>query len=81
MAFLVRTADIDADGDPDVLSASWFDNTIAWYENCVKLICRIRDSGRSRPTLSSECVRGDTLFHPERVQHGHHGHAGIIAPP
>lgn len=26
-------ADIDGDGDLDVLSASFFDNTIAWYEN------------------------------------------------
>jgi len=26
-------ADIDSDGDPDVLSASWNDDQIAWYEN------------------------------------------------
>jgi len=29
----VRTADMDGDGDLDVLSASWYDDTIAWYEN------------------------------------------------
>ena len=29
----VYAADIDADGDVDVLSASIFDNKIAWYEN------------------------------------------------
>ncbi len=29
----VYTADLDRDGDPDVLSASYSDNKIAWYEN------------------------------------------------
>ena len=29
----VSTADVDGDGDLDVLSASFFDDTIAWYEN------------------------------------------------
>jgi len=29
----VHTADLDGDGDPDVLSASYDDNKIAWYEN------------------------------------------------
>ncbi|MBD2211246.1 VCBS repeat-containing protein [Nostoc linckia FACHB-104] len=32
-AFSVYAADVDGDGDLDVLSASRFDNTIAWYEN------------------------------------------------
>ena len=29
----VYAADLDGDGDPDVLSASWDDDKIAWYEN------------------------------------------------
>ncbi len=29
----VSAADLDGDGDADVLSASWADNKIAWYEN------------------------------------------------
>ena len=29
----VYATDIDGDGDMDVLSASWLDNKIAWYEN------------------------------------------------
>jgi outer membrane protein OmpA-like peptidoglycan-associated protein len=29
----VYAADMDKDGDIDVLSASWYDNKIAWYEN------------------------------------------------
>jgi hypothetical protein len=32
-AHSVHTADLDKDGDADVLSASWCDNKIAWYEN------------------------------------------------
>ena len=29
----MHTADVDGDGDVDVLSASVFDSKIAWYEN------------------------------------------------
>ncbi|MBI4880626.1 MAG: VCBS repeat-containing protein [Planctomycetes bacterium] len=32
-AFCVFATDLDGDGDADVLSASWFDDKIAWYEN------------------------------------------------
>ncbi|MGH0028316.1 MAG: FG-GAP-like repeat-containing protein [Myxococcota bacterium] len=33
LAFCVRSADLDGDGDPDVLSASPDDDKVAWYEN------------------------------------------------
>jgi len=29
----IYASDLDGDGDKDVLSASWYDNKIAWYEN------------------------------------------------
>ena len=32
-ALAVHGEDLDGDGDLDVVSASWADNTIAWYEN------------------------------------------------
>ncbi|MFH1942523.1 MAG: FG-GAP-like repeat-containing protein, partial [bacterium] len=32
-AYCVYAADIDGDGDIDALSASWYDDKIAWYEN------------------------------------------------
>ena len=32
-AFGVHLADIDSDGDMDIVSASYIDNAIAWYEN------------------------------------------------
>ena len=32
-AWSVYTADLDGDDDPDVLSASFYDHKIAWYEN------------------------------------------------
>ncbi|MDE0920398.1 MAG: FG-GAP-like repeat-containing protein [Arenicellales bacterium] len=32
-AFAVHVADMDGDGDLDIISASSFDDTIAWYEN------------------------------------------------
>jgi hypothetical protein len=33
LAFAVDAADLDGDAAPDVLSASWLDNKLAWYEN------------------------------------------------
>ncbi|MCP4742898.1 MAG: VCBS repeat-containing protein, partial [Actinomycetales bacterium] len=35
--FSVYATDLDGDGDADVLSASGFDNKIAWYENLLDL--------------------------------------------
>ncbi len=32
-AYSVYAVDVDGDGDMDILSASHFDNKIAWYEN------------------------------------------------
>jgi hypothetical protein len=31
--YSVHAADVDGDGDVDILSASWVDDTVAWYEN------------------------------------------------
>ena len=42
----VVVADMDADGDLDIVSASSGDNTIAWYEN----------DGAANPTWSSEDI-------------------------
>jgi hypothetical protein len=32
-AYDIRTADLDDDGDPDILTASWEDDTILWFAN------------------------------------------------
>jgi cysteine-rich repeat protein len=42
----VFATDLDGDGDTDVLSASWFDNKIAWYEN----------HGGSPPTFTERVI-------------------------
>ena len=42
----VFAVDLDSDGDLDVLSASEFDNTIAWYEN----------DGRANPAFSEQLI-------------------------
>ena len=41
----VKAADLDGDGDPDVISASEFDSKIAWYENLMAVDCGTRYCG------------------------------------
>ena len=55
-AFSVVTADLDTDGDEDVLSASRSDNKIAWYENM--------DSGRFGPqqVITSEAHGARSVY-------------------
>ena len=45
----VHAADLDGDGDLDVLSASYFDDKIAWYEN----------DGCSPPAFTSHVIAAD----------------------
>jgi hypothetical protein len=45
-ALAVDTADMDGDGDLDVLSSSWVDDKIAWYEN----------NGASPPAFTSHVI-------------------------
>ncbi len=56
-AWSVFAADVDGDGDVDALSASYFDNKIAWYEN----------NGASPPvwtprTISTDAVNANSVF-------------------
>ena len=54
----VRWADLDGDLDADVLSASYADNKIAWYENLgAGQLWRAADRQQSRQR-SSLCARG-----------------------
>ena len=47
----VFAADVDGDGDTDALSASQFDDTIAWYEN--RMIDCMCSSGRLEPSFGA----------------------------
>ncbi len=49
--FSVFAADVDGDGDVDVLSASYFDNEIAWYEN----------AGTSPPSFTRRLISANAL--------------------
>ena len=56
----VYSVDIDNDGDFDVLSASWLDNKIAWYENLGNGIFGIQQN-ISTNTMGAVCVYGADL--------------------
>jgi hypothetical protein len=51
----VFAADVDGDGDTDVLSASWNDDTIAWYENTDGL-------GWPQLVISTSADRAQSVF-------------------
>jgi hypothetical protein len=54
-AWSVFAADMDGDGDMDVLSASYFDDNVAWYEN--------DGSGNFTPhTISTAVVFAESVF-------------------
>ena len=46
--------DLDGDGDIDVLSASWYDDKIAWYENTTPTC------GNGLVNPDEECDDGNT---------------------
>jgi len=52
MAQSVYAADLDGDGDLDVLSASFSDNRIAWYEN----------DGGADPTFTPHVITTEALW-------------------
>ena len=52
LASSVAAADVDGDGDTDVLSASFFDNKIAWYEN----------DGASTPAWTTRIISSSASF-------------------
>jgi hypothetical protein len=59
----VYATDLDGDGDADVLSASWRDNKIAWYENlmgkCNVVFCDTKKDNQGDVTLSTcDCSGG-----------------------
>ena len=61
-AFSVYTADVDGDGDMDVLSASYLDNKIIWYENDgaqVFTVHEITDQADSAFSVYAADVDGD----------------------
>jgi hypothetical protein len=55
----VYAADVDGDGHTDVLSASYDDNTVAWYENGVTLVAN-DDAGEGYAPCNSTSNRDDT---------------------
>lgn len=68
----VFAADLDGDGDTDVLSASIVDNEIAWYENLGKKIpcgdiekfqarCTLSGTVQVRVTMTDESHSGETV--------------------
>ena len=50
-AFSIRAADIDNDGDQDIVSGSFLDNAVAWYEN--------NSITPSLPSFTERTIEGD----------------------
>lgn len=53
----INAADINGDGDIDIISASYLDNTVAWYESTVSL--SINDNLHNKVSIYPNPTRGE----------------------